>query len=128
VPIRRTPSAWPTCQMLQFRSNIATSIMADAARPHGRISEDTADLITSIQNSALPAVSFGKPDGLLDGHPQSSRSILFESLVLNVLGALRRHSEVEGGNGRVSSPGERGRRYWDSGLHLASHRSAGSPD
>ena len=31
--------------------------------------KDTADLITDIQNNTLPAVSVGKPDGLLDGHP-----------------------------------------------------------
>jgi phospholipase C len=71
------------CNPFQY----ATSIMAD---PNVRAAhvKDTADLITSIQNNTLPSVSFGKPDGLLDGHPQSSKVDLFEAYVLNVLGAL----------------------------------------
>lgn len=41
--------------------------------------KDTADLIMAIQNDSLPSVSFGKPDGLLDGHPESSKVDLFEA-------------------------------------------------
>ena len=61
---------------------------------HGRRSaaaahiKDTSDLIADIKNNTLPAVSFGKPDGLLDGHPQSSKIDLFEAYVQNVLDAL----------------------------------------
>ena len=41
--------------------------------------KDTVDLLAAIQNGTLPAVSFGKPDGLLDGHPSSSKVDLFEA-------------------------------------------------
>jgi len=46
------------------------SIMGDAAQRAEHI-KDTADLLGDIRNGTLPAVSFAKPDGLLDGHPQS---------------------------------------------------------
>lgn len=61
--------------------------MADPAIRTAHI-KDTSDLIQSIQDNTLPAVSFGKPDGILDGHPASSKVDLFEAYVLNVLGAL----------------------------------------
>ena len=60
--------------------------------------KDTSDLIADIKNNTLPSVSYGKPDGLLDGHPSSSKYDLFESYVLNVLDALEatqgHHSRV----------------------------------
>ncbi|MGL1779459.1 hypothetical protein ACSTG7_23855, partial [Vibrio parahaemolyticus] len=56
------------CNPFQY----ATSIMANPAVRQAHL-KDTADLITAIHNNKLPAVSFGKPDGLLDGHPQSSK-------------------------------------------------------
>jgi len=71
------------CNPFQY----ATSIMANPTVRTAHI-KDTADLITAIQNNTLPSVSFGKPDGLLDGHPQSSKIDLFEAYTLNVLSAL----------------------------------------
>jgi phospholipase C len=71
------------CNPFQY----ATSIMANPTVRAAHV-KDTADLITAIQNNTLPSVSFGKPDGLLDGHPQSSKVDLFEGYALNILGAL----------------------------------------
>ena len=47
-----------------------TSIMTNAAIRTAHI-QDTANLYSDIQNSTLPAVSFVKPSGLVDGHPSS---------------------------------------------------------
>jgi phospholipase C len=97
------------CNPFQY----ATSIMADPAVRTAHI-KDTADLITSIQNNSLPSVSFGKPDGLLDGHPQSSKVDLFEAYVLNVLGALDANPKLKAETAVFITWDEAGG-YWDSG-------------
>ena len=97
------------CNPFQY----ATTIMADPAVRTAHI-KDTADLITSIQNNTLPSVSFGKPDGLLDGHPQSSKVDLFEAYVLNVLGALDANPKLKAETAVFITWDEAGG-YWDSG-------------
>jgi phospholipase C len=55
---------------------------------------DSEDLITGIQTNTLPAVSFGKPDGYMDGHPQSSKVDLFETYVQNILAELQKNPRL----------------------------------
>ncbi|WP_213773692.1 alkaline phosphatase family protein [Bradyrhizobium sp. dw_78] len=98
------------CNPFQY----ATSIMADPAVRTAHV-KDTADLITAIQNNTLNAVSFGKPDGLLDGHPQSSKVDLFEAYVLNVLGALDANPQLKAETAVFVTWDEAGG-YWDSGF------------
>jgi phospholipase C len=69
------------CNPFQY----ATSIMTNNPSAHLK---DTVDMIADIQHNTLPAVSIGKPDGVLDGHPSSSKIDLFEAYVQNVLDAL----------------------------------------
>jgi phospholipase C len=71
------------CNPFQY----ATSIMSNPTVRAAHV-QDTVDLIAAIQNNTLPSVSFGKPDGLLDGHPQSSKIDLFEAYAQNILDAL----------------------------------------
>jgi len=97
------------CNPFQY----ATSIMADPAVRTAHI-KDTADLISAIQNNTLPAVSIGKPDGLLDGHPQSSKVDLFEAYTLNVLGALDANPKLKAETAVFITWDEAGG-YWDSG-------------
>ncbi|WP_205837756.1 alkaline phosphatase family protein, partial [Lactobacillus crispatus] len=92
----------------------ATSIMANPAVRTAHM-KDTADLIAAIQNNTLPAVSFGKPDGLLDGHPQSSKVDLFEAYVLNLLGALDDNPKLKAETAVFVTWDEAGG-YWDSGF------------
>jgi phospholipase C len=98
------------CNPFQY----ATSIMANPAVRTAHI-KDTADLITAIQGNTLPAVSFGKPDGLLDGHPSSSKVDLFEAYVLNVLQALDANPELKAETAVFVTWDEAGG-YWDSGF------------
>ena len=98
------------CNPFQY----ATSIMADPTVRAAHV-KDTADLITEIQNNTLPAVSFGKPDGLLDGHPQSSKVDLFEAYALNVLTALDANPELKAETAVFITWDEAGG-YWDSGF------------
>ena len=97
------------CNPFQY----ATSIMADPAVRTAHI-KDTADLITAIQSNTLPSVSFGKPDGLLDGHPQSSKVDLFEAYALDVLGALDANPKLKAETAVFITWDEAGG-YWDSG-------------
>ena len=46
---------------------------------------DVTDLFTDLVNGTLPAVSYVKPDGNLDGHPASSKWILFEAFAKNII-------------------------------------------
>ncbi|MBU6463117.1 MAG: phosphoesterase [Bradyrhizobium sp.] len=98
------------CNPFQY----ATSIMGNPAQRAAHI-KDTADLITAIQNNTLPAVSFGKPDGLLDGHPSSSKVDLFEAYTLNVLSALDANPKLKAETAVFITWDEAGG-YWDSGF------------
>jgi phospholipase C len=98
------------CNPFQY----ATSIMGNPAERAAHI-KDTADLITDIANDTLPAVSIGKPDGLLDGHPQSSKIDLFEAYVQNVLDALEAHPDLKQTTAVFITWDEAGG-YWDSGF------------
>src|SRR5579871_279891 len=98
------------CNPFQY----ATSIMGNPTQRAAHI-KDTADLITAIQNNTLPAVSFGKPDGLLDGHPSSSKIDLFEAYVLNLLSALDANPQLKAETAVFITWDEAGG-YWDSGF------------
>jgi phospholipase C len=69
------------CNPFQY----ATSIMTNNPSQHLK---DTVDLVAEIQNNTLPSVAVGKPDGILDGHPSSSKVDLFEAYVQKILDAL----------------------------------------
>jgi phospholipase C len=98
------------CNPFQY----ATSIMANPTVRAAHI-KDTADLITAIQNNTLPAVSFGKPDGLLDGHPGTSKVDLFEAYTLNVLAALEANPKLKAETAVFITWDEAGG-YYDSGF------------
>lgn len=46
---------------------------------------DTDQLYKDIKNAKLPAVSFVKPSGWVDGHPSSSKWDLFEGFVKKIV-------------------------------------------
>src|SRR5882762_3038899 len=46
---------------------------------------DVTDLFSDLVNGTLPAVSYVKPDGALDGHPASSKWGLFEAFTKNII-------------------------------------------
>jgi phospholipase C len=98
------------CNPFQY----ATSIMSDPMVRTTHL-KDTADLITDIKTNALPAVSFGKPDGLLDGHPQSSKIDLFEAYVQDILDALEANPKLKAETAVFITWDEAGG-YWDSGF------------
>jgi phospholipase C len=96
------------CNPFQYSTSIMTN------NPSGHL-KDTVDLITDIQKNTLPAVSVGKPDGVLDGHPSSSKVDLFEAYVQNVLDALEANPELKATTAVFITWDEAGG-YWDSGF------------
>jgi phospholipase C len=98
------------CNPFQY----ATSIMGNPAQRAAHI-KDTVDLLADIQGDTLPSVSFGKPDGLLDGHPSSSKIDLFEAYVQQVLDALEAHPKLKAETVVFVTWDEAGG-YYDSGF------------
>jgi phospholipase C len=72
------------CNPFQYLS----SVMSNPAQITAHLGDST-DLINGIRNNTLPSVSYGKPDGYMDGHPQSSKVDLFETYVQNILAELQ---------------------------------------
>jgi len=70
-----------------------TSIMANAAIRTAHI-QDTTNLYEDIARGTLPAVSFVKPSGLVDGHPSSSKLNLFEGFTQKIVEAVRANPQL----------------------------------
>ena len=70
-----------------------TSIMANASIRTAHI-QDTANLYDDIRNGTLPAVSFVKPSGLVDGHPASSKLNLFEGFSKKIVDMVKANPKL----------------------------------
>jgi len=90
------------------------SIMGDPAQRAAHL-KDTGDLLTGIRTNTLPSVSFGKPDGYMDGHPQSSKIDLFETYVQNILAELQKNPRMLAETAVFITFDEAGG-YYDSGF------------
>jgi phospholipase C len=90
-----------------------TSIMANAAIRTAHI-QDTANLYSDIAAGTLPAVSFVKPSGLVDGHPSSSKLDLFEGFTQKIVDAVKANPELWK-NTAIFITEDEGGGYYDSG-------------
>ncbi len=52
------------------------------------------DFYSDLQNGTLPAVSFIKPDSVLDGHPGSSIPILYEAFLKKLVTSVQAQTEL----------------------------------
>jgi len=96
------------CNPFQY----ATSIMTSASgRAH---LQDTTALYQAIKDGTLPAVSYVKPDGWLDGHPSSSKLNLFEGFVKKIVDGVQSNKELWESTAIVVTFDEGGG-YYDSG-------------
>ena len=100
------------CNICNFES-YATAIMGDPAQRKTHI-KDTKDFFAAVDNGTLPAVSFVKPDGLLDGHPASSKLDLFEGMTKKIFDHLRANPELMESTALIVTFDEGGG-YYDSG-------------
>ena len=56
--------------------------------------QDLPQFYNDVQNNTLPAVSFIKPDGLLDPHPGTSTPPLFEAFLEKLVGAVQANQKL----------------------------------
>jgi phospholipase C len=101
------------CNICNFES-YATSIMGDPTQRTAHI-KDATDFYAAVGNDTLPAVSFIKPDGLLDGHPASSKVILLEGMLQKILNTLDGNPELKAETA-VFITFDEGGGYYDSGF------------
>lgn len=74
------------CNPFEYEASYP-SMVADHMR-------DVTDLFTDIQNGTLPAVTYVKPDGVMDGHPASSKWGLFEAFAGNIIQLVQNNPKL----------------------------------
>jgi phospholipase C len=97
------------CNPFQYQEQIMTN---DAVRT-AHLS-DTDELYQDIANGKLPAVSFVKPSGWVDGHPASSKWDLFEGFVRKIVEDVRSQPELWKSTA-IFVTADEGGGYYDSG-------------
>jgi phospholipase C len=100
------------CNICNFES-YATAIMGDSAQRAAHI-KDTTDFFAAVASGNLPAVSFVKPDGLLDGHPASSKLDLLEAMIRKIVDGLNANPALQAETAFIITMDEGGG-FYDSG-------------
>ena len=97
------------CNGFQYQTQIMTN---PAVRTRHIV--DTKQLYRDIGSGNLPAVSFVKPSGWVDGHPASSKWDLFEGFVKKIVDAVQANPELWSTTAIFVTVDEGGG-YYDSG-------------
>jgi phospholipase C len=90
-----------------------TAIMTKPAVVKAHL-QDTTDLYADIASGNVPAVSFVKPGGLLDGHPASSKYGLFEAFSRKLIDSVRSNPKLWASTA-IFITNDEGGGYYDSG-------------
>ncbi len=90
-----------------------TEIMTSAAQRAAHLA-DVPNLEADIKSGNLPAVSIVKPDGLLDGHPASSKLGLFEAFTRKIVEEVQHNPQLWAHTAILITEDEGGG-YYDSG-------------
>jgi phospholipase C len=107
----------PTNPLTGLYCNICNPFEYEATYPsmvadHMR---DVTDLFADLKNGTLPAVSYVKPDGAMDGHPASSKFDLFEAFVDNIV-ELAKSNKEQWAETAIFVTVDEGGGYYDSGF------------
>ena len=97
------------CNGFQYQTQIMAN---DAVRTTHIV--DTVELYSDIANGTLPAVSFVKPSGWVDGHPASSKWNLYEGFVRKIVDAVKANPALWSSTAIFVTTDEGGG-YYDSG-------------
>ncbi len=97
------------CNFFQYSTSIMTNPTVRAAHL-----QDTANLYQDLQSGNLPAVSFVKPSGRVDGHPASSKLDLFEGFVKKIVDGVQANPALAKDTAIMITFDEGGG-YYDSG-------------
>jgi phospholipase C len=100
----------PICNPMQY----ATSIYGNPAQIKAHTA-DITDFFAAADQGNLPSVSFVKPSGFVDGHPQSSKEILFEALLDNIVDHVKSNPELFADTAIIVTWDESGG-FYDSGF------------
>jgi phospholipase C len=102
------PNAFcPICNPMQYSQTYPTQ-----GRQH---TQDIVDFFADVAGDNLPSVSFVKPSGFVDGHPQSSKLNLFEALLDNIVDKVRSKPELFAETAIIVTWDESGG-FYDSGF------------
>jgi len=101
------------CKICNFEA-YASSIMGNPTQRSEHI-KDATDLFTAVASGTLPAVSFVKPDGLIDGSSATSKLDLFEGMLQKILDSLAANPGLEAQTALFITFDEGGG-YYDSGF------------
>ena len=96
------------CNFVQYTDSIMRS---QAGRNH---IQDTSVLYQDIADGNLPAVSFVKPSGWVDGHPSSSKLDLFEAYVKKIVDGVQANPTLWNSTA-IFITFDEGGGYYDSG-------------
>jgi phospholipase C len=97
------------CNPFQYQKQIMTNEEVRTAHI-----TDTDELYKDIENGELPAVSYVKPSGWVDGHPASSKWDLYEGFVKKIVDAVKENSDLWNSTAIFVTVDEGGG-YYDSG-------------
>jgi phospholipase C len=95
------------CNPFEYQASYP-SLVADHMR-------DVTDLFTDLASGSLPAVSYVKPDGTMDGHPASSKWTLFEAFAKNII-ELAQSNPALWAETAIFVTVDEGGGYYDSGF------------
>jgi len=101
------------CNGFQYQTQIMTNEHIRNAHL-----KDTTDLYNDIADGRLPAVSFVKPSGWVDGHPASSKWNLYEGFVKKIVDAVQANRKLWASTAIFVTTDEGGG-YYDSGYTQA---------
>jgi phospholipase C len=97
------------CNGFQYQKQIMTN--SDVRTSHIM---DVDQLYQNIQNGKLPAVSFVKPSGWVDGHPASSKWDLYEGFVTKIVNLVQSKPDLWASTA-IFITADEGGGYYDSG-------------
>ena len=97
------------CNFFQY----STSFMTNPTLRSDHL-KDTTDFYSDIQAGTLPAVSWVKPSGLVDGHPASSKLDLFEGFTKKIVDMVQANKALWASTA-IFVTFDEGGGYYDSG-------------
>jgi phospholipase C len=103
------------CNPFQYEKLIMTGSDPASGIPYRLLYlKDTTDFYTAVQDGQLPAVSYVKPNGLNDGHPESSKMSIFEAFVKKIVTQVEANPNLAK-NTAIMITVDEGGGYYDSG-------------
>jgi phospholipase C len=103
-----SPSYCNICNPFEYEASYPSMVAAGH-------SGDVTDLFTDLANGTLPSVSYVKPDGLMDGHPASSKWSLFEAFTKNII-ELAQSNPEQWASTAIFVTVDEGGGFYDSGF------------